>query len=316
MSRGIQYRQSGHRIMIQCPFHDDSTPSLSIHSSTGAFYCFGCHEAGPFFSLLAEYDGVPPSVAKLSWGSEDDGLQFSASYIEKELLHEDVEFKFLSWKSFHQRFPSFEKSTMAQDFLRQRRILPETAEKFDLRVGVEGRYNGRLIIPVTHRGKLATFLGRPLFSDMKPKYLFPRPALFTLFGLDNLLEKGLLKTSVLDKSDPSPEKVLYLVEGPFDAMYLQQFNVPAVAIMGTSNLSSGQLSLIVEHADQVRVLYDNDEAGKKAMFGFLKANGEKKLGAVDVLRQFTNVHPQSLPYGRKDPDQLTEKEISDEFYRY
>lgn len=47
---------SGKR-MRECPFHADSTPSLSLDAERGLFNCFGCHSSGniiKFYALLKE----------------------------------------------------------------------------------------------------------------------------------------------------------------------------------------------------------------------------------------------------------------------
>ncbi|MFC1659602.1 CHC2 zinc finger domain-containing protein [Pseudomonadota bacterium] len=33
-------------VMVQCPFHDDKHPSMSINLRTGAFKCFACEAKG------------------------------------------------------------------------------------------------------------------------------------------------------------------------------------------------------------------------------------------------------------------------------
>src|SRR5215470_7696311 len=45
---GTQEKSSkrGRELRLHCPFHEDSTSSLSISAETGKFHCFGCHAKG------------------------------------------------------------------------------------------------------------------------------------------------------------------------------------------------------------------------------------------------------------------------------
>ena len=46
------------RQMITCPFHDDSSPSLSlVLEENGWFNCFGCGTAGNIFKFVALQEG-------------------------------------------------------------------------------------------------------------------------------------------------------------------------------------------------------------------------------------------------------------------
>lgn len=49
----------GHgRWMARCPFHDDSTPSLSIDANKGLWHCFGCNAGGDAITWAEQYYGL------------------------------------------------------------------------------------------------------------------------------------------------------------------------------------------------------------------------------------------------------------------
>ena len=50
--------QSNGNLTIRCPFHPDSTPSLSVSPAKRCFYCFGCHETGTVTRLVAKLEGI------------------------------------------------------------------------------------------------------------------------------------------------------------------------------------------------------------------------------------------------------------------
>jgi len=43
------------QLLIKCPFHEDTTPSLSISLSKGVYHCFGCNAEGKLSALLQQY---------------------------------------------------------------------------------------------------------------------------------------------------------------------------------------------------------------------------------------------------------------------
>jgi hypothetical protein len=50
--RGVELR-------LHCPFHDDTTPSLSIQAESGKFHCFGCNtKGGDIFDFVVAKEGI------------------------------------------------------------------------------------------------------------------------------------------------------------------------------------------------------------------------------------------------------------------
>ena len=45
-------------VVIECPFHDDETPSCSINEFKGVFNCFSCGRHGNYINFIKEYDNV------------------------------------------------------------------------------------------------------------------------------------------------------------------------------------------------------------------------------------------------------------------
>lgn len=44
-------KKSGDNYIVSCPFHDDKSPSLSIHDQNGYYLCFSCNQRGNFKEL-------------------------------------------------------------------------------------------------------------------------------------------------------------------------------------------------------------------------------------------------------------------------
>ena len=91
---------------------------------------------------------------------------------------------------------------------------------------------------------------------------------------------------------------VFLVEGCFDVFQLWQNGVRnAIAIMG-SELSRGQVNLLLQKkVKKVVLLFDKDLAGEKA---------ERK--AYKVLKPFFQVFKSLLPFMVKDPGDLRDRE--------
>jgi DNA primase len=54
---GVQLTKKGKSYIANCPWHDDSTPSLSVDKTKGLYNCFGCGESGDIFTLVEKMQG-------------------------------------------------------------------------------------------------------------------------------------------------------------------------------------------------------------------------------------------------------------------
>lgn len=60
-----------------CPFHNEKTPSFSVHPSKGIFYCFGCSKKGDSITLVSEmYNVKPYEAAKIINENLGLGVEF------------------------------------------------------------------------------------------------------------------------------------------------------------------------------------------------------------------------------------------------
>ena len=154
-------------------------------------------------------------------------------------------------------------------------------------------FRHRVMVPIIDvRGAIIAFGGRVL-DDSKPKYInSPETMVYhksrTLFAL-NVAKK-------------SASKRYILCEGYMDviSMHVAGFDT-AVCACGTA-LTSEQVKLLSEYADEVVLCYDSDEAGQKAT--------ERSLG----LFANSSVKVSVLSYqGAKDPDEFIKKYGRDRF---
>lgn len=55
-SKGIKYRRWWRDLLIPCPFHEDSHPSMTVREDGLAFHCFWCKVKGTIVKLLAKLE--------------------------------------------------------------------------------------------------------------------------------------------------------------------------------------------------------------------------------------------------------------------
>jgi DNA primase len=55
---GVELRRSGHGYLGCCPFHDDTTPSMSVGGVPDRFHCFGCGASGDVIDFVGRLQGL------------------------------------------------------------------------------------------------------------------------------------------------------------------------------------------------------------------------------------------------------------------
>jgi DNA primase len=283
-------RRAGRRSTGLCPLHKEKTPSFSVDSERGLFYCFGCGQGGDAIRLhmllsgddfpaaiesLARRYGIPlPTRPSRSRGREEPDLEpvlLAAEEFFRERLREEAR---------------------PRKYLEDRKIGAELIEQYRLGWAPDGwqglvdavgprfpmkqleaaglvsrseknpdrpydRFRERLMFPIRDAsGRLVGFGGRTLGDD-KAKYIntaetsrFRKGTL--LYGLDSA------KRSIRE------EGRALLVEGYFDLLGAAAAGIEwAVASMGTA-LTQEQCRLLARFTEEVVVGYDGDAAGENA----------------------------------------------------
>jgi len=225
----IYYIPAGKDVKVSClnPEHEDSDPSMRIDRITGIFNCFSCGFKGNLFSYFEE---------------KANFLQQKRHSLKEKLqqkLAENV---------------GLEMPKNAVMFAREwRGISAETFQKFEAFEHNDPDYIGRLVFPIrTISGKIAGFNGRAMTPEKQPKYLIkPANSKFPLFPAN---------------VEPIQGRVI-LVEGIFDMLNLYDKGLTnVVCAFGVNKLTKDKLILLkVRGVTGVDILFDNDEAGQKAI---------------------------------------------------
>jgi len=301
--RDIETLPSGEGyVMMHCPLpdHEDSNPSFSVSLSSGRYRCFGCESRGSFVELISEIDDIPIKEAAFMLKSSSN-VDTVLAAVDRLLGESEDRLEYLSLESFYSVFPRIEKGMEAWEYLtKTRKLYRKTIRRFDCRWGDHGKYNGRVVLPIrTPEGRLLSYVGRTIYKGVKPKTKKARSAARTLFGMHELVAFFNFSRYF---------DYIILVEGEFDAMYLQQFGVPAVAAMGTAVINKYQLNILRRTRAVVVLSYDPDEAGEKATYG----DGKRRIGELRSLKKYMKTIVVKLPEG-KDPNDLSRGEV-DKYY--
>ncbi len=292
----VSLKQAGRNYSGLCPFHKEKTPSFTVNPDKQIFYCFGCGEGGNALAFVMKINGLtfPEAIRYLAKKTGVALPERPLSRQEKEQLtikERMLRLHALVADYYISRLRGKE-GQKAQSYLQNRDIGAAAVNTFQLGFSVEGwrflrdhllqkkvplplaeqsgllaknergeyydRFRGRLIFPIEDQaGQIIAFGGR-ILGEGEPKYLnSPESALFskgkTLYGLSRT------------KDDIRKSGYAILVEGYFDLLSLWNAGVRnVVATLGTA-LTRDHVDLLRRYTKDVAVVFDGDEAGKKAL---------------------------------------------------
>ena len=331
----VRLKKAGQNFTGLCPFHQEKTPSFSVHPVKQMYYCFGCHEGGDVFKFVmamekcefpeavrtvAEKCGIPIPRPRERSPEERRENQQRASLIEMHAeavtffarqLNDAPEGKVASAyledrgldRASIARFGLGFAPSSGDALLRQLKVkypekLLDISGLFsrDQSGRLYDRFRRRIMFPIANEaGKIIAFGGRAM-GDEQPKYLnSPETLIYS-------------KSTVLYHLDRAKEALrqsdfAILVEGYMDAIAVARAGfVNVVASCGTS-LAETQIRLLSRFTQRVVVNFDPDTAGQMAT--------ERSLGLL--LEKEFDVRVLVLPEGA-DPDKFM-KEHGSEAYR-
>ena len=322
-SEHTKLRKAGRRYHGLCPIHKEKTPSFSVDSEQGLFYCFGCGAGGDAIKLhmLTSGDDFPAAIEAL-------GMRFGVPLPSRqerrtgwsggERSERDLEGALQAAAEYFA--DQLRKTAFPREYLEKRRIAPELIERFGLGYAPDGwrnlaqalhpripladleaaglvakperggelydRFRHRLIFPIHNAsGRIVGFGGRTLGDD-KAKYINTSET--------DRFHKGFLLYGLHQaKREIRESGRAILCEGYFDVIGTVACGLEgAVAGMGTA-LTPEQSKLLSRYAEEVVVAYDGDNAGENAFRRALPLLLAEKIG----------VRRARFPAGH-DPDSL------------
>lgn len=234
-------------VLIVCPFHADSNPSCSVHTSghkmpVGTFHCWSCGAKGPWHKLADRLG--------LDSGSHYHPENFALSRAHAIRRRYDAEQE-QRRNQFNGRLPAGCQPWEHGNFR-------ELSEEFLIRIGAKRFYDDRsdcyrIVFPVKNqRGVIKGSTSRRLDAGKDFPWI-NSPGVWTsstFYPLELM---------------PSYMDTVVLVEGPYDALRLNYHGIPALSILGTQNWNYTKVSILEGLGINTVVLcMDGDPAGRIA----------------------------------------------------
>ena len=278
IARYVVLRPSGRRLVGNCPFHNDPTPSLVVYAHNQSFYCFGGDVGGDVFKFVQLIEKVSFAEALQRLGSITPTrkpvsrvLPVSMNTLPSvELSEEHFTLLTAATEVYHAAIFTqprvleyLAKRRIDLDMIRHHRIGyatgndlakyfrfrgwdPEIANDLGL-IGPRGEYfRQRIVIPEVREGRAIYLVGRATQKYQRAKYLGLPGAPKPLYGLERVRRSA----------------EVFLCEGPLDWLTLVQWGYPAIALLG-SHLKQDQASEIAD-AERIFIVTDSDEPGRRS----------------------------------------------------
>jgi DNA primase len=250
-------RSHGVNRMWKCPWHDDSTASLSVNVEEGMFYCFGCGKKGNYDTLCKQFGETPDEEYKWERAKRSVEQGYSQPPDFSELVARDKGQQQVGVGS------------LLQDFIDERGIGRHVPEAFGLYVthgpriafpytDVDGHVNG-----IKYRDRQGHKTAEPGSSFHKP------------FGIGHAVGR--------------PD--VFIFEGESDTLlgYTLLGGKDGNGICGTSGVGVSDAQwiangLLLLFARRIFLLYDADEAGDKCAETAMRVLGSDKCVRLRPVR--------------------------------
>ena len=243
-------KQRGDEIIILCPFHNDSRPSLGVHVgdkvTPGSFHCFSCKAHGGWNKLADKLNlkkieifngGNNKADPSSLLPEKTDPFQMLSKFVnESKILVEDKPKNLIGLEDLPD---GFSWRGLGKSFL------VSVGAKYYWQQEIDMDW---LYFPLYMNGVYTGYTTAAL-KPHDPKYMTFANTHNCCFLYDLM---------------PNGESIV-LVEGHFDALRLYAEGIYTIAIFGTSNWSTTKTQLLAaKNPKKVIIAMDGDEAGYKA----------------------------------------------------
>jgi DNA primase len=314
-AKGIKLKKNGKGYFGLCPFHADKNPSLSINPDKNLFQCFGCGAAGDVIRFVELFDRVDftEAVKRLS-GQPFKPSKNNAPKKEKSNLSVKDKKLLARVAGYYQH--SLTADRRGLNYLKNERgitgnivlkdfgagyvngtlheILPEDREVIEAlkRIGIlnakgnEVFYNCVIFPLYDANGVIVSLYGRNIDDrcDLKHLYLAAKRC-------------GLVNRQAVKRSS-----TLILTEAIIDAVTLyDQGFTNVMPIFGVNGLTDEHLYLFNRKIKTVYLVFDADDAGRRASDKVFLRLKEKKIVSYQVNLPVKDVN---LYFKRHSPEEF------------
>ncbi len=276
-----------------CPFHDDTSPSMSVSQEKQMFKCFVCNVGGNVINFVAEYEKITYVLATKKL-ADKIGIPFNLKnskhkeYNEKdqkilEVLKEAMNF-------FQYSLSTTEEGVKALEYLQSRGLTQQYLDKFSIGYApkeglikflrskgyddsvlinaslatdtMHDFFKERIIFGIKNNfGQIVGFSARTLDPNIKAKYINSSDV--SVFNKSSILYNYSAAEQMIRRN-----KEIIITEGFMDVIALDKANIyHAVAIMGTA--LTDEHSKVLKNTT-VALMLDSDRAGIAATIKSIK----------------------------------------------
>jgi len=325
-----QLKRVGRRFSGLCPFHGEKTPSFSVNSEEGFYYCFGCQVKGDAITFVREKEQLDFAAA-VEWLANKANITLrytdaneGESRKRRSKLHEAIDTA-VEW--YHNRLLTAPDAGPARAYLRDRGFTGELVREFkmgwapdewdalsnslklsnqdliDAGLGFINRRNrqqdafrGRVMFPIFDAQARAVGFGGRILPGSDDPAKYKNSSESTVYAKSRVLY-GLnwAKTNIVEADE------VVVCEGYTDVIGFFQADIPrAVATCGTA-LTDEHVKLLRKFARRVVLSFDADAAGQNAAARFYEWEKSYDLD-VAVADLPEGADPGEL--AQKDPERL------------
>ena len=325
-----QLKRVGRRFSGLCPFHGEKTPSFSVNSEEGFYYCFGCQVKGDAITFVREKEQLDFAAA-VEWLAAKANITLrytdaneGESRKRRSKLYDAIETA-VDW--YHNRLLTAPDAGPARAYLRDRGFTGELVREFkmgwapdewdalssslklpnqdliDAGLGFINRRNrqqdafrGRVMFPIFDAQARAVGFGGRILPGSDDPAKYKNSSESTVYAKSRVLY-GLnwAKTNIVEADE------VVVCEGYTDVIGFFQADIPrAVATCGTA-LTDEHVKLLRKFARRVVLSFDADAAGQNAAARFYEWEKSYDLD-VAVADLPDGADPGEL--AQKDPERL------------
>lgn len=259
---GLHYSNRG-QISLNCPICDEgrNKHNLEVNYFNDVYHCWSCGDSeGTHGSLGKLFDKFGNKKQKKLYKifKPDDTEKKVRIKKPKAVLPDN----FTLFKDSHPVYPI---RRQAYNYLKSRGITDEIIEKFGIGFCDKGSHTGRIIIPSYDvKGDLNYYVGRSWDPHSRAKYRNPEAEKDQIIFWENLIDWN---------------KDIYLVEGAFDGMFLDN----PVVMLG-KHMSELMFDKIYNNAKGNVIICLDGDAWDNAVKLYHELNGGELWGKIKIVK--------------------------------
>lgn len=227
-----------------------------VDAEDGHYICFSCSDENPsvgryMVGLISHVEGVSINEARrfiMKNRVEFRRKETASTLVEKIVSHDGAveNSSVVRYPLPPEYLPVYDKGKWRYPvYLKERGVSRNTAKAWKLGWARNGRYGGRIIIPISCPNGYS-FTARDVTGNQEPRYLNPRGA-----------DHGRL---LLGWDENKVNGDLVIVEGPLDAIKMWQHGVFSLAVMGKTLHVEQMIMLAKRPADSaITIMLDPEE---------------------------------------------------------